>query len=376
MRILITNNSLHKLGGAESFVRDLACDLQSFGHTAMVYSTDLRQVVHLASGDLFHVVEDIHQLPAPPDIIHAQHHLDAMTALTAWPGVPAIYHCHGAVWRESIPKHPRIYHYLAMSRTMRERLMIEFNIPPYSIDVFLNGYDPRRFSAIRQLPEQPKRGLFYNKIHARQSPTAQAVKSAAVANGIEMDWIGSQLDRMIDAPENILPNYDIVFASGRSAIEALASGCAVIVLGRTSCGEMVTPENFDRFREVNFSIAVNSPPPSTEEISRQLRRFSASECHLVTNRIRTEADSRATVGTLERLYQQVIEVHETRIIDEREELLALSHYMRRLVPLVKMTDECEMQNNMPGSRANLVQNLVIQMTLVKQSLAMSQRSPY
>jgi hypothetical protein len=368
MRVLITNNTLHVRGGAESFMRDLAGDLQNCGHTVMVYSTDPQEEGHSDAGDGFHAVDDLDKLPEPPDIIHAQHHMDAMTALTAFPNIPAIYHCHGAVWRESVPRHPRIYHYLAMSRTLRERMMIEFNLAPNLVEVFLNGVDPRRFSTVRELPQQPLRGLFYNKFSQRNSPTALAVESAVAGQGIELDWIGRHFGKRICDPENVLPNYDVVFASGRSAIEALACGCAVVVLGRTSCGEMVRPENFDHFREVNFSIAVNSPPPSAEEITRQLRSFSSARCKLVTQRIRMEADSRDSVRTLIDIYERVIEQHRTTKIDAREELLALSHYMRRLVPLVRMTDELQMQNGVHATRTSVVHQLLTQMKMVRHGL--------
>ncbi len=369
MRVLITNNTLRVRGGAESFVRDLVGDLQNCGHTAMFYSTDTEEAEHLAVGDIIQAVDDLEKLPEQPDIIHAQHHMDAMTALTAFPNIPAIYHCHGAVWRESVPRHPRIHHYLAMSRTLRERMIIEFNLAPNNVDVFLNGVDPRRFCKVRKLPQQPRRGLFYNKVSHRKSPTARAVESAAADFGIELDWIGRNFERMIGDPENVLPNYDVVFASGRSAIEALACGCAVVILGRTSCGEMVMPENFDRFRQVNFSIAVNSPPPSADEISRQLRHFSPERCKLVTERIRIEADSRTEVRTLIEIYERVIEQHRTTKIDAREELLALSHYMRRLVPLVRITDELQMQNGIHATRTGVVHQLLTQMETVKRVLA-------
>ncbi|MEO7932477.1 MAG: glycosyltransferase [Chthoniobacterales bacterium] len=368
MRVLITNNTLHVRGGAESFMRDLAGDLQNCGHSVMVYSADPQDADHFRGIDVIQSVDDLENLPEPPDIIHAQHHMDAMTALTALPNIPAIYHCHGAVWRESVPKHPRIHHYLAMSRTLRERMMIEYNLTPDSVDVFLNGVDPRRFCQVRKLPQRPRRGLFYNKFSHRNSPNALAVESAAAAMGIELDWIGRNFERMIGDPENILPNYDVVFASGRSAIEALACGCAVVVLGRTSCGEMVTPANFDRYRQVNFSIAVNSPPPSVEEISRQLLHFSPARCKLVTERIRIEADSRDAVRTLTALYERVIERHRTTKIDVREELLALSHYMRRLVPIVRITDE--LQNGVHSTRTSAVHQLLTQMEMVKHRLTL------
>ena len=96
MRVLITNNRLDLRGGAEMFVRDLARGLQARGHSGLAYSSDLGQGERLLESDPVAVTTDLENLVFRPDIIHAQHHLDAMTALGALQGVPALYHCHGA----------------------------------------------------------------------------------------------------------------------------------------------------------------------------------------------------------------------------------------------------------------------------------------
>src|SRR5579862_4781542 len=115
MRILLTNTILGTRGGSESFVRDLARGLQAFGHSVMAYSSDPKHQERLLESDVIPVATDLERLPFAPDVIHGQHHLDAMTAIAGLPGVPALYHCHGAVWREAIPAHPRIHRYLAVS---------------------------------------------------------------------------------------------------------------------------------------------------------------------------------------------------------------------------------------------------------------------
>jgi hypothetical protein len=143
---------------------------------------------------------------------------------------------------------------------------------------------------------------------------------------------------MMLAPERELPAYDLVFASGRSAIEALACGCAVVVLGRTSCGKLVRPANFDRLRQANFAIAVNSPPPSAAAIAADLDSFSTAECGAVTNRLRAEASFQQTVDTLLAHYEAVCARHRAAAPDLAAEARATARYLRRIVPLIKLTD--------------------------------------
>lgn len=81
----------------------------------MAFSADARQLERVLEIDVIPVTADPRRLDFMPDIIHAQQHLEAMAALTALPGVPAIYHSHSATWRDFAPKHPRIYRYLSIS---------------------------------------------------------------------------------------------------------------------------------------------------------------------------------------------------------------------------------------------------------------------
>lgn len=338
MRVLITNTVLGTRGGSESFVRDLARGLQNLGHSVLAYGSDVQQQERLLESDLVPVATDLEHLPFMPDVIHGQHHLDAMTALTALPGVPALFHCHGAVWREAVPRHPRIHRYLTVSRTLAERIAIESCIPPADITVLPNAVDMARFATIRTPRSRPARALFYNRRHGEDSATLAAIRDAAARHGLTLDCAGIPIGPEVLRPEAVLPTYDVVFASGVSAIEALACGCAVVVLGRTSCGELVRPDNVDRYRQVNFSIAVNSPPPSADKIAAELDLYSASDGEALTARVRVEADFQRSVEILVRIYETLVERQRALEPDPRAELLAASRYLRRIVPLIKMTD--------------------------------------
>lgn len=344
MNILITNSRLDGLGGAQSFVRDLGRGLQELGHSVVAYSCDPGDREVLRERGMIPTTDSLDDLPFRPDVIHGQHHLQTMAATAVLHGIPAIYHCHGAVWRECPPLFPRIYHYLAVSRTLANRMIIEMNLDPADVSVLLNTLEVGRFNEVRALPEVPARALFYNKMHGPDSPVVGAIREAASRVGIELDCVGRHFERMISDPERVLPTYDIVFASGRSAIDALAAGCAVVVLGRTSCGEMVVPENYGRLREVNFAIAVNSPPSSADMIEKELRRYSAVECGLVSRRLREEADSASGIRTLVGIYEDVIARHNRTPEDLPAERRAMAKYLRRLSPIFSITDSVLREN--------------------------------
>jgi hypothetical protein len=190
---------------------------------------------------------------------------------------------------------------------------------------------------------------------------------------VALDFAGERLGARITKPEQVLPDYDVVFASGISAIEAMACGCAVVILGRTSCGELVASHNFDRFRRVNFSIAVNSPPPSAANIALELERFSAEDAASVCARVRQEADFEQSVDTLVGLYAQVIEHHRTVASNPHEELLAAARYLRHIVPLIKMTDSMLDENWAWPTRAETFEDLRAQVVRLGQRIEKARR---
>ncbi|MEM7147293.1 MAG: glycosyltransferase [Verrucomicrobiota bacterium] len=338
MKILIAMRLLSLREGGMLFSRELADELQRQGHTVMLYSSDVSAQGPLEENREVSVVTDIGELPFQPDIIHGQTMTDSMAVLMALPGVPAIFHCHGAIWGTCPPRHPRICRYLAMSRTLAERIMAESNIGPERISVFLTPVNLTRFQDVRELPERPKRALFYNGHHGEESATFRAVRQATEQCGLELDCIGRLFDRTIDNPHEVLPQYDIVFASGMAAMEAAACGCAVVVLGRNSCGELLSPENYECVRGVNFSIAGNLPPPLPEAVEAEVRRYSAEACAQVTQQVRRDVDFAKATEELVGIYQDVVERHEATPSDLEAESLANSRYLRKIAPLVRISD--------------------------------------
>jgi hypothetical protein len=339
MNVLITSNSLNGRAGVQSTVRDLAGALQKAGHTVMAFTSDTRVGERMLEIDAIPIATDLARLPLRPDIIHGQHHLDVMTALTALPGVPAIYHCHGATWKDAIIRHPRVCRYVVMSETLARRISIESGIPPSQIEVLPNGVDTGRFKPTRPLPSKPKRALIYHGRISPESPVVIAIHEACARSGIELECVGYPFGRMIDDPHEFLPGFDLVFASGLSAIEAMASGCATVVLGLSASGPLVKKENFDRLRRMNFSIAANENPRGADEIIAELKNFHPEEAAAVSAMIRAESDISANTGRLVSLYQNVIREHQSAPPDMEAESLAISRYLQHIVPLIKAADE-------------------------------------
>ena len=339
MQILRTNNTLAGRAGTELYVRDLALGLLERGHQPFAFSTRLGDVAHELSAAGVTVTDDLDSLTVTPDIIHGHHHLDTMTALLHFPGTPAIYICHGSTpWEEAAPRFPRILRYVAVDHACLDRLVLEDGIPEDRIRVLLNFVDMQRFKQRPALPEQPQRALVFSN-NANDNTHTKAVRSACDRANISLDVVGKDVGNVSREPEAILGNYDLVFAKGRAALEALAVGAAVILCDAAGAGPMVTSENFEQLRPLNFGIRALREELSSAVISREIARYDPADAERVSQVIRANAGREAVLDELISLYRDVVQEYELSSHDPIAEQQAASKYLRELSPRLKSVED-------------------------------------
>ncbi len=336
LRILITNNALADRAGTELYVRDLSLSLQERGHTPLVYSTRLGGVAAELHKATIPVLDDLSHLPFKPDIIHGQHHLDTMTALLSLPGVPAIYFCHGWLpWEEMPPVFPRILRYVAVDRACLDRVLYEARIPEDKTLLLLNFVDLKRFRPRGPLPPKPRRALIFSN-RAKETNYAKSIREACARFQIEVDVMGHSAGNPAQEPEKLLPQYDLVFAKGRAAMEALAVGNAVVVCDSSGCGPLVGTQNFDRLRSLNFGVRTMRLPVTAENVAEQVGHYDAQDAAQVSRLIRAQADLEQTTDQLLDLYEEVIEeFRQAPAPDPVAELQAAGAYLQSFSALAK-----------------------------------------
>ncbi len=335
MLILITNNTLDQRGGSELYVRDLAIELLKRGHTPVAYSTKLGEVAEDLRSATIPVIDNLDALGSTPDIIHGHHHLETMTALLRFPGVPAISLCHGWLpWEESPPRFPRILQYAAVDYVCRDRLILESGIPADKVRVLLNFIDLERFKPRGSLPDRPQRALIFSN-YATEATHIPAVREACARHGLTLDIVGLASGNVCAHPEEILGNFDIVFAKGKAALESLAVGAAVVLCDAGGAGPLVTASEFDQLRARNFGLRTLRDPLSANVLDRQIARYDAEDAAKVSQLVRASAGLDSVVDQIISMYGEVIAESQSRIIDSAEEARAAANYLSWLAPTVK-----------------------------------------
>ncbi|MFN0129291.1 MAG: hypothetical protein ACKV19_21700 [Verrucomicrobiales bacterium] len=308
MRVLLTNHELARRTGTEWLTAELAVELRSRGHQVAVFTWALGEMATRVAAAGVPVVDDPARIPFRPDIIHGQHHLATMAALTAWPRVPGLFYCHGVQpFDEFPPRHPRLQRYLSMAAINNEWLAQAAAITTDRVATVPNWFDPARFVTVRH-PGAPAdaAALYSNRI--RSGPLFETVRDACRRQGLSLSGLGHGFGSPVEAPETVLPKFAVVFATGRSALEALACGCAVIPLDAVAgLGPAVTPDSFDEHRDRNWCVYRKPTDVEASDVEAALTQLDPAATAEVTRRVRQELTLAQGAAALESQYTSVLE---------------------------------------------------------------------
>lgn len=307
LRILITNHFLRARTGSELYVCELATSLLRRGHTPIVYSPQLGPTARELRKATVPIVDSLDAIGTPPDLIHGQHHVETMSALLRFPNTPAVFFCHGWLpWEETPPKHPRILRYVAVDDTCLDRLVSESGIPEERVSVILNSVDLEQFQPRAPLPDKPARALVFSN-GAKESTHLGAVREACQRRGLALDVIGADAGNVSARPQDVLGQYDIVFAKARCALEAMAVGSAVVLCDITGVGPMVNTGELDRLRRLNFGVRALRGRHDAAALEKEIARYDPSDAAEVSQRIRATAGRDAAIDQIVGLYEEVID---------------------------------------------------------------------
>jgi len=326
--VLLTTFALELRGGSELYVLDVAIGLLARGHQPVVHSPRLGRVAERLRDATVPVASTLDDLGAAPDVIHGQDNHVLLTALLHFPGVPAVRVLHG--WQDERPSlFPRIRRYVAVDDTVRDRALGEWGVPAAALTTIRNFVDLGRFAPRDPLPATPRRALVFSNNASAHLP---AVEAACRARGLAVDVAGSSPDTVADRPEALLPRYDVVFAKGRCAMEAMAVGAAVVLCDASGLGPLVTTAAFDDLRRMNFGLRTLSRPISAEAIDAELARYDAADARAVHERLRALADLDLAVDRLIDVYEAAIASGTASPADDAADMRGAAAYLSRIGP--------------------------------------------
>ena len=304
MKILMVNHTLKHYAGSETFTYTLACELKRLGHEVTCFSPRLGQLADRLREANIPVTDNMAALPDDVDVIHAHHRHESLLAFARFPNKPMILVCHGVLpWQEQ-PARSRlnVHHYVAVSEEVRAHLVRRHRIDAGKISIIWNGIDLERFVSRRPIASRPRRALVVSNY--MPDPVRFLIDRACGRLDIAVSHAGKAAS--IWAVDEEVNRADLVFALGRSALEALACKRAVIVLDYNGGDGLVTPENFHLLRLRNFSGRTFRHRYTEEDLLAEIGRYDPSTTEPIYEMVRRDHDVRQTARRFLALYDDAI----------------------------------------------------------------------
>ncbi len=302
-RIVLANRSLNLAAGTEHWIRDIANFLNRNGVPILVYANSLGTVADQIASSGVRVTSSIDEVREfAPQVVHLHHARRMRPLVESLQGSDAkfINMLHGVLPPMEVPQLSGIDQYLSVSIATKAHACLLSGRSWQSVNIIPNFFDERRFLA-DGAPSKHKRALLFARIAERDQVTD--LQSLLQQFGYELDWRGGQ-DGIIQEPEEELKQYDLVFASGRSAIEASACRGRVILWQDGMIGPAVTVANFWTSVLGNFALFSSlmpcrsaDDPIAPEWLAQQLSLLSDEEAEAITNEVRKNV-SLTNVGNL------------------------------------------------------------------------------
>jgi hypothetical protein len=260
----MTNNALHRRGGSESYLEVVSPELRRLGHTVDFFSPVLGDMARALSDAGFTVYDDVDALPEP-DVIHGQHTHVVAQVRGRFDRVPLLFVSHS--W--FVPIEDPIADlgaaaYLCFNALTEERLranQASRQGPVYRLTqpVTISQSDGLR----RPIGDAATRAVAVSRGLKRLLP---ALQEACDGAGIAFDWVGGPGRETLD-PGPDMRSADIVFAIGRTALEAMAMGRAVAILDETNFGGWVTSASYPELEANGFTGSSSGhPEPALDEL--------------------------------------------------------------------------------------------------------------
>lgn len=188
LTVLITNIAFSFRSGTEIVVDQLARGLSQRGHRPIVFSPYMTGAMAKALRlQGIAVVDRLAHVGGVPDVIHGQHNVTTVMAMTAFPECPVVFSCHDFdAPKDQPPLVPRIRRYIAVDEICRERLLND-GVPDEKIVLLYNAIDLKQYQRRDPLPVRPRNVLVLTK----GSHHLAAVQSAVESAGMTLEGLGS-----------------------------------------------------------------------------------------------------------------------------------------------------------------------------------------
>jgi hypothetical protein len=251
MKVLLVNDALLERGGSESYLQTISWALRRLGHSVSFFSSHLGGFADALTADGFEVFGSVRSLPGDFDVVHGQHVSSTALVRARLTDTPLLFATHS--WFVPI-EDPlagfRADAFLAFNDVTLARVKAHSASRGKPVYRLTQPVDITfRDSARTPIASVPQAALAVSRAQRRSLVQLQ---SACERAGISLTAIGLGGVESSDARNEMLA-ADIVFATGRSALEAMAAGKAVFIIDESTIGGWVTADSYESLEADGFT---------------------------------------------------------------------------------------------------------------------------
>jgi hypothetical protein len=304
VRILCTNQALNARGGSESYLETVVAELLRLGHDVVAWSRHRGPIADRLSRLGCTVHEDLADVGAV-DVIHAQHASTALAARAQFPAVPLVFACHSwAFDLEDPPAAAQPAAFLAFNDVVAARLRasrLGEQVPIHRLrqPVTITAMESERFPIARD----PLIGVAIN----RDGPGRhEQLEAACRETGIHL--VAATRKAGLSGFEDltsVMMRADVVFAVGRTALEAMALARAAFVFDQTGTAGFITADRYPAIEASGFTPAPG-PPLTVDTLVAELRSYERDLGQLGRELVGRHHAARAHAAQLVDVYRSVI----------------------------------------------------------------------
>lgn len=273
MLIGVAIQSLAGLGGTETYVVTVADHLQRLGHRVFVLSRDHGPAREQLRALGIPVVESFSSLGRSPDAIVANDAPSSAEAAAIFPNTPQIYVAHSPIFDVQHPLDgiSQTIALVTMSSVVRRRIEASPLGQRLPIVQLRQPVDLERFRPHRPLPARPGVALSLSNYAGRSR--LQLLERACRSLGIHFVSAGLRQGELRADTVRLLNKADIVFAVGRTAVEAMACGRAVYVIAEEGAEGWVSDASYERLIAGNLSAREDPHLPTLSSLAEDLGAY-------------------------------------------------------------------------------------------------------
>ena len=263
LNILITNHSLIRRGGTETYIHSLVKELKSFGHNVDIWTKipgDVSDMLNKTYGC------PINQLKKEYDLILVNHNFMAKRLLEEGIKGYKIQTCHG-VYVELEQPYPGMDKYVSISDEVQQHLKSK----GFESELIRNGIDCDTF---KPLNNEHKGKVVYSL--SQSVPLNNRIAEICKTIGYNFTS-NNKFKNPVSDTYNKINEADVVISLGRGAYEAMACGKPVIVLDHRDYSQcfadgLLTPDTLKESVKNNCSGRRYKIVPSNDQIKEWIIR--------------------------------------------------------------------------------------------------------